>query len=148
MQTGSWRRSAVAALGSLACSVGIAVTCWLLAAIVFLKVRWTYEPPLEAWLCACIVQIAAEAWCAIPGRRVSRSSWVFAGQFCAWVIGPVVGGRYYRVDELWTLDTAHFGICTISLAGGFIGGVVHRLITVMRRILDEVPVMGAGQLHE
>jgi hypothetical protein len=143
MQTGAWRSSVLATLGSLACSVSIALSCWLLGALVFLKVRWTYEPPLEAWLCACLVQIAAEARGAAPGRRIGRAIWVLMGQFGAWALGPVVDARYYRVEELWSLDTGSFGIVTLSLAGGLIGGIVHRPMAAVRRILDAVPIRGA-----
>ena len=138
MQT-AWRRSVLAALESRAGSVGIAVACWLLAALIFLKVRLSYEPPLDAWLCVCAMQIVAEAWRAAPGRRVGRSICVLTGQCGAWALGPVAGGRYFAVDELWSLDTIHFGVVTLSLAGGFGGGIVHRMIAVLRRTCDVEP---------
>jgi hypothetical protein len=127
-------RNAVTAVGT---TLAIAFASLLLAALVFLYDLNPSEPPAAAVLvgvgsflvCECVV---------LRGRRVfTKAAAIVLGAVLAWILSPEVGGRFdSKVDELFSTDRLHFGVVTLTIAGGAIGSIVESLLQITLRVFS------------
>lgn len=94
----------------------------------FLSLPQSLAPLGKVALTSCLLQMFGEKYISIKYKLRFRIVSVLVGQVCALLAAPVVGGRYLsKVEELGSLDVNHFGVVTLTVVGGILGGVVNTI---------------------
>ncbi len=127
-------RNAVTAVGT---TLAIAFASLLLAALVFLYDLSPGEPPTAAVLVGVGSFLVCECVVLGGGRVFTKAAAIVLGAVIAWILSPEVGGRFdSKVDELFSTDRLHFGVVTLTIAGGAIGSIVESLLQITLRVFS------------
>jgi len=106
----------------------VASIAWLAGSLLFLALPRRLVPVTFIAFVSCTIQLLGEKYISTKRILRYRLAFILSGQLCALLVAPVVGGRFLsKVDELGSFDVNHFGVVTLTLIGGIVGGVLRML---------------------